>query len=78
MGIGGQAPGGDFASFVAGTGTDGFTQLVDESGELWERFGTGSRSTFMFLDDDGTFELTSYGVIGEDELRNRVEGLAAS
>lgn len=63
---------------MADTGTDGFTQLVDDSGELWERFGTSGRSTFMFIDDDGTFDLTSYGVVDEDELRSRVEELAAA
>jgi hypothetical protein len=62
---------------VSDTGTGAFTHLVDESGELWERFGTSGRSTFMFLDSSGTFDLTSYGVVGEDELRSRVEALAA-
>ncbi len=79
VGIGGQAqPGADLAGFVTRTGTDGFPQLADESGELWDRFGTGGRSTFMFVNDDGTFELTSYGVVDETQLRAQVERLIAT
>ncbi|MEM7325322.1 MAG: hypothetical protein AAF531_19700 [Actinomycetota bacterium] len=75
VGIGGQAPGADFEPFVSQTGTDGFTQIEDESGDLWDRFGTGGRSTFMFINDDGTFELTSYGVVDEAELRAQTQRL---
>lgn len=60
---------------MADTGTGGFTHLLDDSGELWERFGTSGRSTFLFVNDDGSYDLTSYGVIGEEKLRERVEGL---
>ena len=78
LGIGGQAPGADFAPFINSTGTDGFTQLVDESGELWERFGTSGRSTFMFINDDGQFDLTAYGVVDESELRAQAQALIDS
>ena len=79
VGIGGQAqPGSDYARFVEGTGTTEFTQLQDDSGELWDRFGTGGRSTFMFINDDGSFELTSYGVVDRDELVAQVERLIAT
>ena len=78
VGIGGLAPGADLDPFIERTGTGGFTHLDDEEGELWQRFGTGGRSTFMFVDDDGTFELTSYGVAGEDELIRQAERLIGS
>lgn len=79
VGIGGESPGGNYAGFVERTGTDGFTQLQDdESGELWQRFGTGGRSTFMFIQEDGSFQLTSYGVVDQSELTNQVERLIAS
>lgn len=60
------------------TGTDAFPQVVDLDGSLWERFGTGGRSTFLFVNDDGTFTLTSFGVIGEDELTRQVQNLIDS
>lgn len=76
VGIGGQAqPGSDYTGFIEGTGTTDFTQLIDDSGELWERFGTGGRSTFMFINQDGSFRLTSYGVVDQDELVTQVERL---
>jgi hypothetical protein len=79
IGIGGEAPGGDYAAFVERTGTDGFTQLQDnDAGELWQRFGTSGRSTFMFVQQDGSFALTSYGVVDENELTTQVERLIQS
>ncbi|MDH3684034.1 MAG: hypothetical protein OEV40_29280 [Acidimicrobiia bacterium] len=78
VGIAGLAPGGDFAAFIDETGTAGFAHLDDESGTLWERFGTGGRSTFLFVEEDGSFVLTTYGVVDEDRLRSEVERLIAS
>ncbi|MEM7272567.1 MAG: hypothetical protein AAF547_05755 [Actinomycetota bacterium] len=66
------------APFVERTGTDAFPQISDPEGELWERFGTGGRSTFMFVNDDGSFVLTTFGVVGEEELTRQVEALLAS
>ena len=76
--MGGSAPGADFAAFVDGTGTGDFTQLVDEDGSLWEQLGAENRSTFMFVNDDGSIERTAFGVVGEDELIAEVERLTAS
>ena len=78
VGIAGLAPGGDFTGFIEATGTGGFTHLNDEVGDLWQRFGTEGRSTFMFVNDDETFILTSYGVMDEDRLIQEVERLIAS
>lgn len=78
VGIGGQAAGSDLLPFIEGTGTGGFTHLDDEAGKLWEQFGTGGRSTFMFVNDDGSFELTAYGVVDEDELVEQVNRLIAT
>ena len=79
VGIGGQAPGGDYAGFVERTGTGGFTQLVDDdAGSLWEQFGADGRATFFFVNDDGTFEQTAFGVIDEATLEAEVERLLSS
>jgi hypothetical protein len=32
----------------------------------------------MFIDDDGTYQLTSYGVVDEAELRSQVERLSST
>ena len=79
MGVGGQSPGGSYASFVEETGVSGFTQLQDnDAGELWERCGTGGRSTFIFVQEDGRFTQTSFGVIGAEELTAQVQTLIDS
>ena len=73
-----MAPGAELAPFIEATGTGNFPHLDDESGELWQKFGTGGRSTFMFINDDGTFQLTTYGVVDESELRAQVDRLLAA
>jgi hypothetical protein len=45
---------------------------------LWARFGTGGRSTFMFINDDGSFVLTDYGVVDEARLIDEVERLSST
>ncbi|MCP3988816.1 MAG: hypothetical protein GY724_07070 [Actinomycetia bacterium] len=70
-----MAPGGDFAGFIEQTGTGEFTHLDDETGELWTRFGAKGQSTFMFINDDGSFVQTGYGLIGEERLVDEVERL---
>ena len=65
-------------AFVQRTGTGEFPHIADVSGDLWQAFGTGGRSTFLFINDDGTSALTTYGAVRESELRTRVEGLIAS
>ncbi len=79
VGIGGQAPGADFGAFVQATGTGGFTQLQDnDAGDLYRRFGTTGRSTFLFVQEDGSFRATSFGVIGAEELTRQVNRLIES
>lgn len=78
MGIGGLGQGSELTRFIELTGTDGFVQLDDTEGALWQRFGTGGRSTFMFIDDDGSFVLTDYGVANEDRLIEEIERLSAT
>ena len=79
VGIGGDASGGDaLDEFIGLTGTRGFPQLNDADGALWERFGTGGRSTFMFVNDDGSFVLTTYGIVDRDRLIEEVERLIAT
>ena len=64
------------AEFVERTGTDGFPQLVDESGDLWLDFGAEIRSSFLFVDgESGAVQRTGYGEMDEATLRELVEGL---
>jgi hypothetical protein len=73
LGIGAQAGVGEMAEFVERTGTDGFPQLVDESGDLWLAFGAEIRSSFLFVDGEtGETTRTGYGQMDEETLRRLV------
>ena len=78
VGVGGAAPIADLQPFITETGTEGVTHLADESGELWDQFGTSGRSTFLFVNDDGTYQLTEYGSVDEARLTAEVERLIES
>jgi len=79
VGIAGLAPGADFGEFVEYTGTGAITHLNDETGELWPRFGATGRSTFLFVNDDGTIlDRTEYGDMDEERLTEEVERLKSS
>lgn len=73
----GLAPGADFGAFVKKTGTGNFPHLNDEKGSLWGQFGTTGRSTFMFVNSDGSYQLTSYGTMNQKRLETMVKDLLA-
>lgn len=65
--------------FIARHGLDGFPHAHDADGSLWARFGTISRSSFVFLRADGTFETSGYGEYGDaDKLSDKIDELLAS
>ena len=78
IGIASQAELDEMQTFIERTGTSDFPQVADLSGDLWKAFGTGGRSTFLFINDDGTSALTTYGAVRQAELTERVESLIAS
>lgn len=62
-------------SFVADTGTGGFTQLNDEAGEIWRKLEIATQSSFAFVKADGSIDRIVYEVLGRDELERRVRAL---
>lgn len=78
IGMAGLGDVGPMEDFVERHGLGGFPHLVDDDGELWARFGMTSRSTFAFVDDDGSVARTTFGVLGEDELERRIDELLAT
>jgi thiol-disulfide isomerase/thioredoxin len=79
LGIAGNADPDEYEEFLADHDLSAFPQLVDDTGEIWLRFGADTiRSSFFFLDDTGATSVTGYGEIDEDELRDRAEALIAS
>lgn len=66
----------DMQSFVETTGLDAVTNVADESGEVWTRFGVTYQYTYAFVDDSGAVEVVS-GPFDESELRERFDALTA-
>lgn len=67
---------GPVSDFVERFELGGFPHAYDEDGAIWQRFGTISRSAFVFVDDDGTIEQTAYGEYGdEDKLNAKIDEL---
>lgn len=60
--------------FVDSTGTDGFPQLTDEPGTVWQRFRVTQQSTYVLLDANG--ERVYSGVLpGGEGLAGKVARL---
>ncbi|WP_100498119.1 TlpA family protein disulfide reductase [Geodermatophilus chilensis] len=75
IGVAGRGDRTSMEAFVADTGTGSLTHLVDENGELWNRFGIVSQPAFVFVDPSGDVE-TFAGSLGEAELRAVLDDLA--
>lgn len=78
VGVGVQADLDDVRTWVSQYGVDAFPHIHDADGAIQARFGGASRSTFYFVNDDGTVESTTYGSVDESGLRARVEQLIAN
>ncbi|XMN11770.1 redoxin domain-containing protein (plasmid) [Streptomyces griseobrunneus] len=74
VGVAGLDKNAAMKDFVADTGTDGFPQLSDETGEVWKRFEVTEQSRYVILDKDG--ETVYEGVLpGGKGLAEKVAGL---
>ncbi|GEM_PF-2248159 len=78
IGIGSRADIPELEEFVARHELAHFVQIHDEDQALWNRFGASGRSTFLFLNDDGTFSRTGYGEVNHTTLVERIEALISS
>jgi hypothetical protein len=78
VGMAGLDDPGASRAFIERYGLEGFPHAHDADGSLWARFGTISRSAFVFLDADGTMEATGFGEYGDaDELSAKIDELLA-
>lgn len=77
LGVGGRGEVAEMEGFVAETGTDGLTHVVDESGDIWAGFDVFAQPAFAFIDDDGSVTV-HVGTLGGDGLRDRIDELLAT
>ena len=66
VGVGGLDQAEEMRTFVENFDVGNVVHLSDESGEVWQRFGITSQSTYVVLDADGV--VVEQGVLSEDEL----------
>ena len=52
--------------FVNEQGVGAIQHVDDPSAELWTRFGVTRQRTYVYINDDGTFEQSGYGSLLED------------
>ena len=60
--------------FVRDRGIGGFTNLADDDGVIWRKFGVTAQEYFVLIDGSGT--VAYKGLLGTPELRERVSALA--
>ncbi len=65
VGVPGLASVSEMETFVAQRGVDGFNHIIDD-GEIWDRFGVFEQRVYIFIDDDGTTRLATYGQLESD------------
>lgn len=66
---------GPMVDFIERNDLDGFPHVYDEDGSVWQRFGTITRSAFIYVNDDGSLDKTAYGVYDVDEINRRIDEL---
>jgi thiol-disulfide isomerase/thioredoxin len=73
VGVAGLAKAAEMPDFIRMAKVESITNLSDEPGEVWKRFGITSQSIFVLIDATGT--VTFRGRLGADEVPGRVAEL---
>jgi len=73
VGVAGLDKKNNMQPFVDRTKTAALTHLADPDGEIWRRFEVTQQSTYVLLDSSGNVSFK--GVLGGDELRDKVAAL---
>ncbi|WP_018811646.1 TlpA family protein disulfide reductase [Salinispora pacifica] len=74
VGVAGLGSGDDaMRRFAQDTGIEGFPQLADDAGEVWQRFEVVSQQYYVLLDSTG--KVVHKGSLSQADLRERVAEL---
>ncbi len=66
IGIPGLSDVPDMEQFVASTRTDAFPHIPDPDSIIWDRFGVTKQRTYVYVNDDGTWQTSGYGSLEAD------------
>lgn len=61
VGIPGLSDVPEMAAFIDDTNTGGIAHIADQGAALWKRFDVFEQRTYIYINDDGTFERSGYG-----------------
>lgn len=76
IGVAGRGEVPDMESFVADTGTDALTHVIDDDGSIWADYGVVAQPAYAFVSADGSIDVVT-GSLGEEALEERMAELAA-
>ena len=54
-----------YAEFLDDTGANTFPNLIGGE-EIWGRFGVSQQRQYIYINDDGAWEVSDYGSLRED------------
>jgi thiol-disulfide isomerase/thioredoxin len=75
IGVAGRGDVSEMRRFVADTGTDGLTHVLDADGSIWSQYRVFAQPAFAFVGRDGSVEVF-VGSLGRDALVERMIVLA--
>ena len=68
LGVPGLSDAESHREFVNDQGVGAIQHVDDDTQELWTRFGVTRQRTYVYINDDGTFEQAGYGnLLGDVE-----------
>ncbi len=66
IGMPGLATADSIEAFVEENDVDGLPHILDESGALWDAFGVTQQRTYIYVNDDGSTRVATYGQLEAD------------
>lgn len=77
IGISGRDGVSAMEAFIDDFGVGAFPHVADEALDIWVEYEIPSQPSFVFINDDGSFE-TIIGAMGESGLAARIDELLAA
>lgn len=66
IGVPSLADAASYPEFIETTETGLIDHIPDEAGVIWDRFDVARQRTYVYINDDGTWEQSGYGTLAQD------------
>jgi predicted DsbA family dithiol-disulfide isomerase len=77
IGVAGRDEPSAMAAFVEDLAVGNFSHVADEDLQIWMQYDIRSQPSYVFIDNDGSFE-TVIGAMGESGLSSKIAELLAA